>query len=152
MVIAPDDVVRFSQYVRRDPSGCHVWIGARRDSRRGYGCIRINGRPERAHRVAWAMKNGTIPDGMYVCHACDNPACVNPDHLWIGDQKDNMGDCARKGRKTRGEDKSNAVLTDDDVRLILHSPCGPAELGRRLGVTTSHVCSIRKGRRWRHVE
>jgi len=64
----------------------------------GYGLLWIEGRSVRVHRFIWEHHNGTIPEGMVVCHRCDNPPCHNPDHLFLGTQKENMIDCASKGR------------------------------------------------------
>lgn len=76
--------------------GCWIWTGA--TLRRGYGAFQLNGRACRAHRVAYEMAYGSIPSGLFVCHSCDNPACVRPDHLWLGSAKDNTQDCIAKGR------------------------------------------------------
>ena len=88
---------RFSEMTIPEPmSGCLLWLGTISD--RGYGTIRVNGRTERAHRVAWALRHGAIPAGAYVLHGCDNPACVNPLHLHIGDHTLNMREMASRGR------------------------------------------------------
>ncbi len=78
------------------PRGCWLWTGARR--RDGYGTIWFNGRPEAVHRVAWMLSNGPIPDGLFVCHTCDNPPCCRPSHLFLGTPADNTRDSVTKGR------------------------------------------------------
>jgi hypothetical protein len=84
----------------RQSDGCWEWTGAKDDD--GYGMIGVSGSRrnghERAHRTSWRLHNGTIPPGMWVLHHCDNPPCVRPDHLFLGDRSVNMLDCAKKGR------------------------------------------------------
>lgn len=75
---------------------CHLWTG--HTAGNGYGSIRTEDGPRYAHRVAWELANGPIPDGLYVLHRCDTPRCVNPAHLFLGTAKDNSDDCWRKGR------------------------------------------------------
>lgn len=88
---------RFFEKVSWTESGCHEWTAGRFE--KGYGVFRNDGRNLRAHRVAYEIAFGPIPDGMLVLHKCDNPACVNPDHLFVGSQKDNMQDMVKKGRQ-----------------------------------------------------
>ena len=78
-------------------SNCIIWEG-RTWSQGRYGCLYVNGKTVLAHRYAWENVNGKIPDGLIVCHKCDNGLCINPNHLFIGTHKDNMQDCSRKGR------------------------------------------------------
>lgn len=89
---------RFWKKVQKTNS-CWTWIGCK--NRTGYGIIRLEPRNLRAHRVSWELVNGPIPDGMHVLHRCDNPTCVNPAHLYLGTQKDNIQDAASKGRLRR---------------------------------------------------
>ena len=79
-------------------SGCWLWQGG---VARRYGVIKIEGKTKRVHRVVWELNNGSIPDGMFVCHSCDVPRCVNPEHLFIGTHTDNMRDMIQKGRKSK---------------------------------------------------
>ncbi len=90
---------RFWAKVRKG-EGCWLWVGAKQHN--GYGYLHSGGhsirKPLRAHRVSWELHNGPIPDGLRVLHSCDTPCCVNPAHLFLGTQSDNMKDCAAKGR------------------------------------------------------
>lgn len=90
-----------------DPAGCWLWLGAR--LRQGYGVITIAGKLRKSHRVAWELTYGPIPDDLLVCHHCDTPACVRPDHLFLGTNADNTADRDRKGRTARG-DRSGSRL------------------------------------------
>jgi hypothetical protein len=78
------------------PNGCWEWVRGR--TRQGYGKLNRNGKRWAAHRFIWTFVNGPIPNGIHVLHKCDNPPCINPDHLWLGTHTDNMRDKVRKGR------------------------------------------------------
>jgi hypothetical protein len=94
-------MARFMRFVSKEPtSGCWLWTGS--VSPKGYGGFGGGTYGKRAHRVSWRLFRGTIPDGFDVCHKCDTPPCVNPDHLFVGTRSDNMYDCSRKGRLYRG--------------------------------------------------
>ena len=95
---------RFWQKVKKTPTGCWLWQGARNrgNQKWSYGVALFGTRTITAHRIAYLLTVcATIPKGYFVCHHCDNPLCVNPEHLFIGTQKDNMKDCVQKNRISR---------------------------------------------------
>lgn len=136
-----------------DKSGeCWVWTAGR--DPKGYGRIFLEGRAQIAHRVAWRLSFGAIPDGLFVCHHCDNPPCVRPSHLFLGTNADNSADRDRKGRtnnSTAGEANVNARLTAAQVRLIRESTKSERELGREFGVKGAAIGKARRRETWRHV-
>lgn len=132
-------------------SGCWEWNGSK--NRRGYGQINSGRRtaagnpaPEITSRVAWAISHGPIPEGMAVCHHCDNPPCVNPDHLFLGTKADNNRDMAEKRRTLNGERRPQAKLTDVEVEEIRRAydlgGISQRALGERYGVSASAVSLI----------
>jgi hypothetical protein len=133
---------------------CWTWTGA--ITQRGYGATSWRGRYIAAHRVAWLVTAGPIPDGLYVCHRCDNPPCCNPSHLFLGTHEDNMADRAAKGRNALiarpGATNGRARLTADDVTEMrrLHRQLGLnfVQLGRRYGIHKSHARQVIRGERW----
>lgn len=137
---------------RKGPEECWEWQGS--TSKYGYGQIRMNGVLVGAHRYAWEMKHGRPAGSFDVCHRCDNPACVNPSHLFLGTHQENMEDCAAKGRTTRGERNAQAKLSAADVRQMhVLSSAGVSQplIAKRFGVSSSHVCTILSGKRWGHI-
>lgn len=95
--------IRFAERTRQEPNGCVVWTGSR--TQQGYGQISegagVRRRRHLAHRLSWELTNGPIPDGVFVCHKCDNPPCVNPSHLFVGSARDNNRDAWTKGRNKK---------------------------------------------------
>jgi hypothetical protein len=87
-----------------DPLECWVWKGSK--DTRGYGHLTVCGKPQRAHRLMFEFKRSSIPAGMCVLHTCDNRACVNPNHLFLGTQRDNLMDMIRKGRRVKAYQKN----------------------------------------------
>lgn len=152
-----------------DKSGdCWVWTACNHN---GYGDIRLTSKRKtvKAHRASWEIAHHKeIPDGMEVCHHCDNPSCVNPDHLFLGTQADNMKDAAEKGRiNNMGARNPASKLSKEDVleirrlyRLIKsnnrHRKSGKVgkfyeELAQRYGVSCGTVKSVSIGRSWKHL-
>jgi hypothetical protein len=133
-------------------SGCLLWLHGLTAA--GYARLRVNGVEVYAHRLAWELANGqSIPTGMCVCHKCDVPSCINPDHLFIGTHADNMADMARKGRKVqvRGEAIGGAKLTAENVRELRAAVGTRREIAARFGISTSHLDKIRTGQKWGHI-
>jgi len=149
-------------------SGCWLWSRA---ARSGYGCTEVRGKKVYVHRLMYSLHKGDIPEGMFVCHTCDTPSCVNPAHLWLGTPAQNRADMVAKGRwKGRGYGRSaaeirqttgcqgakgsahyKAKITDADVRAIRASDLTNAELAERFGCHQSNICNIRRGRTWRNI-
>jgi len=97
-------------------ANCWLWIGARHEF--GYGWFELNGKAQTAHTIAFAECYGPIPTGMNVCHECDNPPCVRPNHLFLGTQQDNLSDMREKNRHQKGETNGHAKLTEQDIETI----------------------------------
>jgi len=139
---------------------CWLWKAS---TQKGYGQIGVKGRraPDKAHRVSWILHYGGIPNGMSVLHKCDNPICVNPSHLFLGTQADNMRDMDEKGRRIstgaknqRGEHNNAAKLNDALVRYIREQQ----KIGRsnqsiadEIGVSRRTVAFVVSGITWSHV-
>lgn len=142
---------------------CWQWTGA--IVKDGYGSFGAHKRTERAHRYSWELHIGPIPKGLWVLHACDNPACVRPDHLFLGTARDNAVDMYRKKRdgfstgrlRTSphvGEANNLSKLTIADVRAIrvrLASGETITAVAKSLGLSRNCVSSIRSGRTWKHA-
>ena len=105
-----------ARYEIDQESGCWLWTGTCNPA--GYGTIGKDRRERLAHRVSWELHRGPIPDGLSVCHHCDVPRSVNPDHLFVGTDADNMADKTRKMRQHWGEKKPTSKLTEGQVRAI----------------------------------
>lgn len=129
--------------------GCWIWMGG--CQMRGYGELLSNNKKYSAHRASYLLYKGEIPKGMYVCHKCDTVSCVNPDHLFLGTQKDNLQDMARKGRSTKGEKNGQAKLTTNQIKEIISSQDTHQSIADKFGVSRSHVGLIKNKERWAHV-
>ena len=150
---------RFDEkFIAVGSGGCWLWTGC--IDNKGYGMIGVGRRIDgmvRSHRVAYELHNGAIPkgkghNGTCVCHKCDNPLCVNPAHLFIGSNFDNVADRVAKGRSSSGETHCCAKLTDAQVAQIrsLAGTMLHREIAALFGVGRSHVGGIIR-REWRRV-
>lgn len=132
--------------------GCWVWQGATQAP--GYGRISWGGVYWYTHRLAWRLVHGPIPEGMFVCHTCDNPPCIRPAHLFLGSPKDNIADASGKGRMHPGESHGMARLTVPQVHAIrarLADGHRPVDIAPDFGIHPNTVHNIKHGRAWRHV-
>lgn len=174
-------IARLDHFSIPEPnSGCWLWLGAASDGRHGisYGSIRVGHKTMGAHRASWISHKGPIPDGMIVCHRCDNGLCINPDHLFLGTHADNIADCWKKKRSfwsknpdglaedalaharskvkntPKGVSNGNAKLIDSDVVIIRDMASrGISQrlIASQFGITSSIVSGIVNRKRWSHV-
>ena len=134
-------------------NGCWEWHG--RIARR-YGGFWLRDAQQQAHRVAYHNFIGPVPNDQLVCHHCDNPICVRPDHLFLGTNSDNRVDCIHKQRHNSpwGENHHMTKLTNDDVlciRGLIASGIRDKEIGRQFGVSNDVIGGIRRGNTWKHM-
>jgi hypothetical protein len=157
---------RFWSQVVKKENGCWEWIG--RTNYAGYGIFFTNRKNYRAHRLTWEEFRGAIPPKLLVCHHCDNRRCVNPDHLFLGTDKQNMQDCARKGRfaaqrkipdymakiNVAGEKNGQARLTEAkvrEIRALYGAGAKMVDLAKLYGVGASTIERVVKRQGWKHV-
>lgn len=148
-----DDIVRrfWAKVDRRGSDECWEWTAGKDGD--GYGWMRSGGRATSVHRASWEIHRGPIPEGLSVCHKCDNRACVNPAHLWIGTNADNTRDRYVKGRSASGEHVGTSKLTKADVASIrkLYSAGGYSKrkLGVMFDVSDTLIRYIVRGQYWK---
>jgi HNH endonuclease len=160
---------RFAEKVDVEQGGCWLWLASKLPN--GYGRFNWNGRSGYAHRFSWELYFGPIPDGVEVCHSCDNRACVNPCHLFLGTRKDNMRDMVAKGRghwqrdperaKEQGrrlgnspQRHSSAKLSKEDVRVaryLLERGAFVPDIAACFGVHKTTISDIEHRRKWKNV-
>jgi len=136
-----------------EAGGCLIWIGKK--NKEGYGEIQHEEKLWKIHRLFWTIWFGAIPDGIEVCHRCDNPSCVRLDHLFLGTHAENMQDMARKGRgrypNTKGEAHGAAKLSNAIVVAIRNDGRTQQEIADDVGISQSLVSQIKRRKIWRHL-
>lgn len=153
---------RFWSKIEKTDS-CWNWIDGA-FSHNGYGYFTVNYRSVRAHRYSYELHFGNIPEGKHVLHECDNPACVNPSHLFLGDYESNQRDKFEKDRQAKGEAVGTSFLTEDNVLEIrrryeirlqegkYHDPVnGQGALAREFNTTQANISDIVLRKSWRHI-
>lgn len=153
---------RFERWYSKAPNGCWLWLGSTktrpdRPKKEWHGQWRnAEARIELSNRAAWRLYVGPIPQGVQVLHRCDDPRCVNPDHLFLGTQADNVADMWDKGRgrpgTPRGTGHGNAKLTEDIVRRARLSGKPAGELAKRYGVSWATMDAALRRKTWVHVK
>jgi hypothetical protein len=164
MLIEKDKTRFLKKFKQESENECWLWIGSK--DYYGYGTFWLNGKPEQSHRISYQLSKGEIPKGIKVLHKCDNPSCVNPNHLFLGTQKDNMSDCKNKGRiskaprncgeknwnfgkKHSGNDGPASKLTWKKVREIRSSDLSSEELAKKFGVHIQTISDVRRFKTWK---
>jgi hypothetical protein len=150
---------RIKRMVEVNERGCWNWMGSKRN---GYGRLVIGSRATgsrkfvSAHRYSYQTFVEPIPDKLMVCHKCDNPSCVNPDHLFVGNRQDNVNDRELKGRNNHfvGEKSPTSKLTAEkvtEIRKLIASGVGVTDIADIYGVHYSTISEIRDGKAWKHI-
>jgi HNH endonuclease/Helix-turn-helix domain len=143
---------RFWKQIKKTDT-CWIWKGPKNScgygtmARRGYGIVR-------AHRVSWEFHFGIPPKNMCVCHKCDNPPCVRPEHLWLGTREENMMDAHKKGRLRKGEESGTSKLKNfqiEEIRKLRKEGFTQSEIGEKMGVKGSTIAHILQGHTWKHI-
>jgi len=140
----------------KEQGECLIWTGHINED--GYGQLKRNYKTYRAHRYAWELINGTIPQGMLVCHVCDNRKCANPDHLFLGTYKDNMQDASRKGRlnhknQRKGSQCKQAKLNESQVLVIRQRLVSESisSIAKEYQISVRAIRRIKDRHSWKHI-
>ena len=139
------DICRFMSYVEKKSDGCWIWIGSKK--RNGYGRTNHGSKSKIASRFSYELFIGPIEDKKMICHTCDIPSCVNPEHLWVGSAIENMMDMVDKGRQY-------SKLTPTDVfkiRTMIDNGYNQAAIKEKFNVSSSQISNIKARRVWKHV-
>lgn len=158
MTAHPADIVRFWSHVNKGEA-CWEWQGGKVH---GYGQFSLHGRPCYAHRLSYALAYGEIAPPLVVCHSCDNPTCVRPEHLWIGTHSENMQDKLQKGRQAKGATHGARIHPGSrasklgpqqviEIREKSRIGASKAALAREYGVSITQISRIVLRQHWKHI-
>lgn len=156
MFIGKTPEVRFKMQYKVAESGCWEWVSGKDAD--GYGLFSglVNGTPyRRAHRWSWAFhNNAAIPKWGNICHKCDHPSCVNPEHLWLGTAMENQQDKHNKGRANApfGEQIPGAKLLEHQVLAIISDPRPASRISAEYGIAAGSVSDIKRRKSWAHLD
>lgn len=140
------------KYVVDKATGCWNWTG--KLMWHGYGRMEIDENQMYAHRASWFIHHGEIPDGLFVCHHCDNKKCVNPEHLYLGTAQQNMNDAVARNRFPLGTKRKNTKLTEDqvvEIKIAIKRGDRDSEIARAYGRSDETIRGIRIGRTWKQI-
>ena len=140
-----------AKYIPEPKSGSWLWVGSTNST--NYGNFRLNGKTELAHRVSYQLNYGAISKDICVLHKCDNPPCVNPDHLFLGSRRDNSDDMIAKNRAVHpvAEGIKNTKLMRSQVIEIRTSIEADRKLAPKYGISRSLIGAIRRREIWKHI-
>ncbi len=144
----PTQIERFEAKLQKT-DGCWEWKAA--IGGRGYGHYWFEGRPRPAHQVAFLLFKGPIAGGLFVLHKCDNRKCVNPAHLFLGTNAENMADMVSKRRQAIGSKVSSSKLTESQIAAIRQDQRSQRRIGSEYGVSHTTIGQIKSGQIWRHA-
>lgn len=141
-----------SKFEKINDEQCWYWLASTAGN--GYGQIKLTGQRKQiyAHRVSYLLYKGEIPENMEVCHKCDDPLCVNPNHLFLGTRADNAQDMKQKGRSTAGEKSGTAKLNENDVkdiRVMLLKGVSQIKIAGLFGISQIQISRINTGKQWK---
>lgn len=148
--------VSYEKYVIRNEDGCWGWKGT---PSKPYGSLQYGGKYKTisAHRASWLLHKGEIPEGIFVCHKCDNPRCSNPEHLFLGTPTDNVLDMFKKGRHPiyKGENAPQARLNESQVtqiKQLLETDKSLTQIAKMFGVHIVTIHDIKYKKTWNHIQ
>lgn len=149
----PEDI--WKSVNKKGDDGCWEWVGYK--NKDGYGRMKVDYKMYHVHRIVYELTYGPIPDGLLICHRCNNRSCCNPNHLYLGTQKDNMEQCVFEGRlKTSfGEKHGQSKLNEKDVKKIkeLYNTKNYSQrcLGKLFNISHSEISRIINNQVWKHI-
>jgi hypothetical protein len=139
----------WSKVSEPDANGCRNWLASL--DHRGYGQFQLNYKMKKAHRIAYELIKGPIPEGLHILHSCDNPKCVNPEHLSTGTNNDNVKDKMNKNRQCKGIQHGKSKLTEAQVLEIRASDKTQQELANIYNLDQSTISYIKNNKLWKHL-